>query len=63
MDSVDSFKDITTDEGKHECPLNIAAEGKKGNSTTNCVISVNKLYNLQNFCQGTRNAKSIGPTL
>lgn len=63
MDNVDSFKDITSDEGNHENPLNSPAEDRKGNPTSKGVIPINKLYDLQNFNQAPRNVEPIGPSL
>jgi len=58
MNSVDAFKDITINEGKHEKPLKTPAKGKKGNPTLKGVISLNKLNDSQKFYRGQRNRRT-----
>lgn len=56
VDNVDAFKNITIDEGKHEQPLETTAGAKQGNLILEGWVSLNKLYGLHNFYQGTRNS-------
>lgn len=60
--NIDTYKNITIDEGKHEQSLKSAVEGKKGNPVLEGLGSINKLYDLQNFGQGPRNIRAHNPT-
>lgn len=56
--NVDALKDTTTNEDEHEKPLKAAVDGNKGNPISKGVASLNKLYDLQNLCQGPRNNRT-----
>lgn len=49
MANVDVFKDAAIDEDKHEKTLQDAASASKGNLMLKGVVSLDKLYYLQNF--------------
>lgn len=50
MDDINAFKDAAADEDEHGQPLQDPADGKKGNLIPKCVVSLNRLYDLQNHC-------------
>jgi len=62
MNIVDTFKEITTDEGKHEKLLKTTVEGQKCNPLLKGWVPLNKLYDLQNISQGPRNSRTHKPT-
>ena len=63
MENANIFKDATIDEEEHEKTLQDAANASKGNLIPKGVMSLEKLYNLQNRFQGPVNAKTHRSTL
>ena len=58
MDNVDAFKDTTANEDEHEKPLKTTVDGKKRDPIPKGAVSLNKLYDLQNHCQGPKNSRT-----
>ena len=63
MANVDVFKDAVIDEDEHEQSLQVVADDKKGNLIPKGVVSLEKLYELQNHFQGPRNNKTHSSTM
>lgn len=58
MANIDVFKDVVIDEDEHEQSLHDAASTRKGNLIPKCVVSLEKLSDLQNNFQGPLNVKT-----
>lgn len=56
--NVDTLKNVTVNEGKHEEPLKTTAKGKKGSPIPKGGVSLNKLYGLHNSYQDPRNNRT-----
>lgn len=57
MENADVFKDVTIDEDEHNKALREAVELSKGNIIPKGVVSLEKLYDLQNRFKGRVNTK------
>lgn len=58
MVNFDVFKDATIDEDEHERELQDAARAEKENLILKGVVSLEKLYDLQNHFRGLVNPKN-----
>lgn len=63
MANIDVFKDTVIDEDEHKKTLQDRTSTRKGNLVPNDVVSMEKLYELQNYFQGPVNAKTQNSTL
>jgi len=63
MANTDVFKDAAIDEDEHEQSLQVGVDDKKGNLIPKGVVSLEKLYDLQNHFQGPRNNKIHSSTI
>ena len=63
MANDDVFKDIAIDEDEHEQSLQDTIDASKGNLIPIGVVSLEKLYDLQNRFQGPKNAETHNSTL
>lgn len=48
MVNVDVFKDATIEENEHEKSLQEVFQASKGNTMPKCVVSQEKIYDLEN---------------
>lgn len=58
MANADVFKDVAIDEDEDERSLQAGVDGMKGHIITKGVVSLEKLYDLQEQFQGPRNNKT-----
>jgi len=63
MASTNIFKDAIIDEDEHEQYLQDVIDERKGNLTPKVVVSLKKMYDLDNCFQGHVNAKTHNYTL
>ena len=63
MAKNDVFKDATIDEDEHEQSLQSTIDDSKGNLIPKGVVSLKKLYDLQNRFSGPNNTKTHSSTL
>lgn len=63
MANVDTFRDVAIDEDEHERSLQAGADIKKGHLIPKGVVSLEKLYGLQECFQGPRNNKTHNSTM
>lgn len=63
MANGDVFKDATIDEDMHEQSLQDTPDENKGNPIPKGVVSLEKLYDLQNRFKGPKNTKNNSSTL
>lgn len=58
MDNANMFKDVFIEEDKHDKGLQEASNEINGNTTPKGVVSLKKLYDLQNWFRGPINTKT-----
>ena len=63
MANTDVFKDVAIDENEHECSLQVGSDGMKGHIIIKGVVSLEKIYDLQERFQGPRNSMTHSSTM
>lgn len=63
MANDDLFKYVAIDEDEHERDLQESTQAHKGNPMPRRLLSLEKIYDLQNYFKGPTNAKTHNSTL